>query len=128
AQTEVCAGGTHMMKGLYPCKHVKPFRLGSADTLPGLELAERAGIGVEVNTTRDAADDARRADLPIGPVAATAAGHPGVAAGAAAPRIAGVEVFTIVVGDERGEINTASLVVFDQVASTRAGAAIDHRM
>src|SRR5207237_1708881 len=89
---------------------------------------ERQRIGIAIGIAIDAAHAARRADLPIGPVGPVTTLCPGVATSAAAPRVAGVEIFTIVVSDPRGEVNAAGLIVLNQIARPCSSAAIDDWM
>src|SRR5581483_9640856 len=89
------------------------------------QVGEVERVGVQVHVARDARDGTSGTALPHGPVVPGAAGCPGVAAGAAAPGGAGVEVLAVIVGDPGREIDAARLVVLDQVAGSAAGAAIN---
>src|SRR5579884_4253146 len=105
-----------------PSARVYAWRsLIGGDSLPGLQGGQVVRVGVEVHVAGDAANAAGAADLPVGPVV-LGAGIPGIAAIAAAPRIAGVEVFTVVVGDPAAESDAGV-----QIAGTCSGAAIDDR-
>ena len=59
---------------------------------------ERERIGIEIDITRNAANGASGADLPIGPTIFRARINIIAATAAAVPRIAGVQVLAVVVG------------------------------
>jgi hypothetical protein len=88
---------------------------------------QRERVCVEIAVARDAAKLARRADLPIGPVAGVAALNPGIATGATGPGLTGVKILAVVVGNPGGESDATREIVLDQVASAIAGTAVDHR-
>lgn len=77
--------------------------LSQLHTLPGFEFGESSVVGVFVDVAGDAGNGAGGGGLPVGP---TIVVSPHIAAGAAAPRIAGVEVLAVVVGDPRRHRDT----------------------
>src|SRR6266516_1146518 len=80
---------------------------------------QRERVGVKIGITRNAANAACGADLPIGPTIFGAGIHIITATAAAVPGIAGVQIFPIVMGDPGREVTGRG-----KIAHSIAGAGI----
>lgn len=92
------------------------------DSLIGDQSGQGKRIGVQIGVTRNAANGARGTDLPIGPVVLGAGGYI-ITAVAAAPGIASIKVFTIIIGHPGRQCARAG-----KVAHSVSRAGIQHRM
>lgn len=110
ANLTICAGLEFVWDGSFNSSHSHPGPGLVSNALISDQVSLAEGISIQIHIARNAANQARGADLPIGPVALAAAGHPGIAAVAAAPRVAGVQVLAVIIGDPGREVDTARLI------------------